>query len=570
MSDEHVTDISESSARRWFWGILAVALAVRFPAIFYGLPFTFSEQEQRMVNIALKIGATRSVDTGMVIKGVVPWILLFWFGLYYAAGRVMGLFESTFDFAKSYFLDPSPFFVIDRLNQIAAGVLCVGLMYRLGEKLWNRRGGVWTMALAALSSCHVSLSQFANVDLFNALFATLTLLALVEFDRTSRPAHAFWAAFWCAASTATKMTGGILLLGILAVMIKRRAIGLAVAVVAVYAVSFFALSPPLWIAPVWNAKAFWADTVLRGIERPPEVGWGAVAKVLALDVFTAPGMIAAAVGLSVTYGSRALTWLGMFFPLSVLILFIRKMAPSAQYLLVVWPLLILLLTGGLLRIRNGPARTALGGLILASFLLIPWPNVESPTPGRVPSVVEQLQFIAHPHAPHEMIKWIRKNVPARSRLALMEGGGAWKGRILPMPDQVREKLRRFEHLTPTYYVMDYNMGNREMYQWLLKIMETDSSVTTFDVVNLTLDTRDELASLPRRSTMGYIEDLQPYDSWADVASIRADYFLFIDSWSETSRHAPRYVRTKEILQMSGDAPAAVFPPFILYRLSPPP
>jgi hypothetical protein len=76
----------------------------------------------------------------------------------------------------------------ERLVSVAAGVITVYLVYELGRQLYGRRTGLIAALLLALMPYHVVVSRQVLLDGPMTMLATLTLLLLVRFVLTGRPA----------------------------------------------------------------------------------------------------------------------------------------------------------------------------------------------------------------------------------------------------------------------------------------------------------------------------------------------------------------------------------------------
>lgn len=539
--------------------ILALAFLVRVSTLRYALPFSYQEQEQRIVNIALKIGGTGDLDPHFFGKGILWYVLVAEFGAYYLLGRATGMFAGTFDFAKSYFLDHTPFYVIDRLNQLAIAMLSLWFLYRLAKRILGDFGGIWALAIGAACAYHVEASRYALVDMLNALFGVLCLLHLHEYDETKRFKNFFWAAVFAGLSASAKLNGGIFLVGMMGLLIIRKEAGKAVLGCVIFTAAFVISTPAIFLSPAESYQSFREEAYIRYVlDKQTYVGisqWAAF-KTFVLSGLTIPGAVLFLAGFRQSMGSRAFKWIGMVFPGILYFFWLGRMFPEPHYLLVIWPILSLLMAAGVIWISE--RRWARSGILTG--LLVIFSQIFYLPGSPHPSVMAATEEYLKPVPAHRMIVWIQKNIPRGARIAAM-APGTWKGRLFPVPEELRERIDRFKNI-PVKFSIDYNAGNEQMYQWILKIVETDTAVPAYRFVNLDVQTEAEQKELVRRSNLVWIENLLAFEKWREVDRIDADYFLFVDGMDKPDGRISQVgerLKTREL--------AAAFAPFYLYKMN---
>ncbi|HKP20427.1 MAG TPA: glycosyltransferase family 39 protein [Thermoleophilaceae bacterium] len=104
----------------------------------------------------------------------------------------------------------------ERLVSVAAGVATVYLVYELGRQLYGRRTGLIAALLLALMPYHVLVSRQVLLDGPMTMLATLTLLLLVRFVMTGRPAWLYATGAAMGLTFLAKETSIVLLLAIYA------------------------------------------------------------------------------------------------------------------------------------------------------------------------------------------------------------------------------------------------------------------------------------------------------------------------------------------------------------------
>ncbi len=104
----------------------------------------------------------------------------------------------------------------ERLASVAAGVVTVYLVYELGRQLYGRRTGLVAALLLALMPYHVIVTRQVLLDGPMTMFATLTLLLLVRFILSDRPAWLYAAGAAMGLTFLSKETSIVLLFAIYA------------------------------------------------------------------------------------------------------------------------------------------------------------------------------------------------------------------------------------------------------------------------------------------------------------------------------------------------------------------
>jgi hypothetical protein len=104
----------------------------------------------------------------------------------------------------------------ERFASVAAGVVTVYLVYELGRQLYGRRTGLVAALLLALMPYHVVVTRQVLLDGPMTMFATLTLLLVVRFVLSGRPAWLYAAGAAMGLTFLSKETSIVLLFAIYA------------------------------------------------------------------------------------------------------------------------------------------------------------------------------------------------------------------------------------------------------------------------------------------------------------------------------------------------------------------
>lgn len=239
----------------------------------------------------------------------------------YAGMRLAGVVQSADEFRIRYHTDPTPFYLLGRLLNVVFGLLTVLLLYRISAVALRAGRTVAAAAplLLSLSFFHIARSQMVEVDVPLTFFVLLGVsLSLRLAESPSSRSYAL-AGLAAGLATATKYTGAIAFLPVVAAHFAARRSprargasrrGLLVSGV-MFAVAFAAASPFV----VADAPAFWEDFTAErshmslghfGLEARSALGYYAVA--LARRLAGWPALLLSAAGLVHSLAFKRETW----------------------------------------------------------------------------------------------------------------------------------------------------------------------------------------------------------------------------------------------------------------------
>lgn len=108
------------------------------------------------------------------------------------------------------------------LNLVCA-LLTIVVVYLLGRQLLGRRQGLLAALALAVFPLHVLHSQYATVDVPQALFIALTLLFAVKIAKQPRTADYLWAGLWAGLAMSVKYNGALVIIApLVAHFVARR------------------------------------------------------------------------------------------------------------------------------------------------------------------------------------------------------------------------------------------------------------------------------------------------------------------------------------------------------------
>lgn len=155
--------------------ILLLAVFLRFWGLKWGLPYDYQSEEYKIVKYALKMGSGDLNPHFFEYPTLYLYFMLFWYGVYFATGKIFGLFATTHDFALSFIKNPTPFYLMGRVSEAICGVLIVVLVYRIGKKMYSEKVGMGS----ALIVC--GLPHFIYMSHIIKGYMGMTVLLLLFF-----------------------------------------------------------------------------------------------------------------------------------------------------------------------------------------------------------------------------------------------------------------------------------------------------------------------------------------------------------------------------------------------------
>lgn len=331
----------------------AVALALRLLGLQYGLPEVYNPDEVAIMARALGFARGSLNPENFLYPTFYFYVLFGWVGVYLAAVLVTGGVSSVAELQTLYYANPTGLYTAGRLLGAVAGTACVGLVYRLGERLGDARTGIAAMVFLAVAPVAVVDSHYVKHDVFATLTVVLAYLAMTRVwpGREAKPSTRAVALAGAACGVAFSTHYYTIFLALplaWVVLLSQRHRGAAhvarqlVVAGSASALLFFALSPFLLVEPL----TAWRDiTANREIVMDRAVAEGAFApavrylEILWQDALGLPVVVLAVAGLAwmfIVDPARAVLLLGFAVPF---FLFISNTYPASRYLNPILPLM---------------------------------------------------------------------------------------------------------------------------------------------------------------------------------------------------------------------------------------
>jgi hypothetical protein len=218
-----------------------------------GLPAVYNSTEHYLAKIALGMGAGKTIDPGIYIYPTFyTYFLLFLFGFLYLLGSSFGFFETSYDFAVQFLIDPSVFYILTRAINVGISLATIYLLYKTLKTLFSDNVARIGAGLMAISYYMIRFSDFATADTVLIFFSTLTILYMYKLEHSENLKNYFFAGIFAGLAIGSKYNAGFLVAGLLlAVFLKWRTqnipIGPALGLSSGGVVLGFIITNPLWL-----------------------------------------------------------------------------------------------------------------------------------------------------------------------------------------------------------------------------------------------------------------------------------------------------------------------------------
>ncbi len=189
--------------------ILGLAFILRFIGVNFGLPYLYHADEPVVVNHALAFGSGDFNPHFFRIPPLVSYLLFIVFGMYFLAGKIMGIFHEVSDFEQLFYSDPSSFYFLARIIfGVIAGTATVYFLYRLIAKNFDLGRALVSSFLLAICFLHVSDSHYVYADIPLVLILLIGFITIFHLtDNPDKLTQHLWVGFMVGLATATKYNG---------------------------------------------------------------------------------------------------------------------------------------------------------------------------------------------------------------------------------------------------------------------------------------------------------------------------------------------------------------------------
>lgn len=415
-------------------GILVLALALRLWGVNFGLPHLYHADEPIVVNHALAYGAGDLNPHFFKIPPLVSYLLFMCYGLYFAIGRGIGIFQSVRDFEFLFYFDPSSFYLIARIVfGVVLGVASVYLLFRTVKRYWGSPAGLWSSFFLAVNFLHVRDSHYIYTDIplvFVLLLGMGVIFRIAEGDKPSKsfkgsvPLHVF-AGVMIGLAAATKYNG--VFLAIPYVWICFREVSWKKWPVCWAIAGFGAVATFLVLNPfaVLDYAFFMKDIVAQSASNSGGFPWSHHLTYSLAGGIGWPMLAAGLLGTLWALFSRDHRLQAVaVFVVGYYAVLCRFGQPYDRYVLPLIPFLLILAVEVLLKLKT---RSRLIFWILIPFLALP----------SILKTVHWDRLMSEPDVRTVAKEWVEANISSGSRIAL--DWGFYMPRLAFTPKQLEEK-----------------------------------------------------------------------------------------------------------------------------------
>ncbi|MFA6002445.1 MAG: glycosyltransferase family 39 protein [Elusimicrobiota bacterium] len=159
--------------KRWIWAVFFIASAILcLTGIFWGLPAGYNADEPHIMNLAVSFGGGSLRPAFFKYPTLYPYLLAFFYGLYFVIWSGFGCLHTVADFIGLYAWQPTMFYLIGRTFSAVCALSAVAVMFR-SERRWRPTGWPWAALLLAFCPLVVELAHAAKPDCLMVLFVCI-------------------------------------------------------------------------------------------------------------------------------------------------------------------------------------------------------------------------------------------------------------------------------------------------------------------------------------------------------------------------------------------------------------
>ncbi|MEI6632797.1 MAG: glycosyltransferase family 39 protein [Chlamydiota bacterium] len=416
--------------RALLWGIVCLAVALRFWGLSHQLPDKSYIEEDEFIYTALKYGTGDLNPHWFFHPPLYSYILFALYTAYYLLGSAAGWFHGSRDFILQYLIDPGPFYIIARGASALLTIPAVLLLYALGKEVYSPRCGLAACAFFSVMPLAVQYSHYGCTEPLLVVIVLLTALSSVRAMRTGRALPLFVAGALAGVAMGTKYTGvfSIAILFPAAGTFRRSASwGALCGALAASAAAFLVVCPFLILSP----REYLANVSLL-LTQPLDVGEYGWVKLPNLHIAFAlrymPQGMGAAVAAACLLG-LAFLWIRhrrddiliAIIPTAFYLVIGRSRLFYDRYMLICYPFFALAAAAfadaavDWLTRRFFPARAGTGMMRVASTALFAAVTAAIAIPSLISSA-RLVEDMIMPDTPFVAARWITAHLPAGTRI----------------------------------------------------------------------------------------------------------------------------------------------------------
>lgn len=167
--------------------ILFFGAAIRLCGVNFGLPYLYDFDEMIFVDRAYYMLGNQDLNPHWfgAPASITIYLLFFTYIGIFVLGMLFGVFKSPSDFKELYLADPTLFYLSGRLISVFFGTAAIALVYFIGRKLMNHRGGCIAALVIAVIPLKIEFSRLLRMDAPLVFFILLAFLFCLEILKTN-------------------------------------------------------------------------------------------------------------------------------------------------------------------------------------------------------------------------------------------------------------------------------------------------------------------------------------------------------------------------------------------------
>jgi hypothetical protein len=191
--------------------IVVIGALVRLWGIGFGLPHTQCRPDQYQCVLIITAPLRNFHPRDFIYPSLYKYMLLFVFAFYFAWGIISGRFHSLNDFMTEFAINPSVFYLIDRIFSAAFGIATIVIIYYIARKLFKEKIAIVSSFFLSLAYLHIKLSHFGGVDVPMTFFIMYSIFLILKCYENKSLKDYFVSGICAGLATSTKYPAALLI-----------------------------------------------------------------------------------------------------------------------------------------------------------------------------------------------------------------------------------------------------------------------------------------------------------------------------------------------------------------------
>lgn len=197
------------------WALVMVGFAIRIYGNWWDYPLVLHPDEPKIVGRAVMFIEQKTLLTRFLhYPTLYIYVHALVFGLIDSANSILGFWTTAAESLKeTYAANGAIFHIIGRVLTACFGAASIGLVWKIGRRLFGWRAGIAAAGFMAVAYRHVLDSHFATTDVPAAFFVLVAIyLSLPIFEGQARRRDYVLAGLVAGLAAATKYPAGLVLI----------------------------------------------------------------------------------------------------------------------------------------------------------------------------------------------------------------------------------------------------------------------------------------------------------------------------------------------------------------------